>query len=336
MISDTKPDGEKRESSPTSVSVRVPATSANLGPGFDCMGMAVTLWNTFELHLVPGEPVISVESHGEGADILPNGGNNLIAQTMRGELYRINFAQPGLIGPEIYKTQGYRIVARNNIPCASGMGSSSTAVLAGLIFANALAYKQVNLEAILERATALEGHGDNVAPALYGGLILISYNGLTVVAERVQLPPWKVVICVPAYNFLTIEARAAVPKTLNRSDAVLNIGRAMLVAEALRNGDDTLLTRAMADRIHEPYRIPLIPGAAACQKAALDHGAVAVCLSGAGPGMLAFARENHEGIGQAMRTAYQNAGLSARYWVLDASPTGVDIQITLNPNGIAR
>jgi homoserine kinase len=309
------------------ITVRIPATSANLGPGFDCMGMALNLWNTFELQLVPGEPIISVESHGEGADILPTGGNNLIAQTMRGELYRINFEKPGLIGPEIYKSQGYRITCRNKIPCASGMGSSSTAVLAGLIFANVLAYRQVDLDPVLERATALEGHGDNVAPALYGGLILISYNGATVVAERVQLPPWKVVVCVPAFNFLTIEARAAVPKTLSRSDAVLNIGRAMLVAEALRNGDDVLLARAMADRIHEPYRIPLIPGAANVKKVALEQGAVAVCLSGAGPGILAFARQNHEGIGQAMQVAYQQAGLSARYWVLDASPAGADITI---------
>ena len=309
------------------ITVRVPATSANLGPGFDCMGMALDLWNTFELHRVPGEPVISVESHGEGADILPTGGNNLIAQTMRGELYRINFEKPGLIGPDIYKNQGYRITCHNNIPCASGMGSSSTAVLAGLIFANALAYGSVNLDAVIERATALEGHGDNVAPALYGGLILISYNGASVVAERVQLPPWKVVVCVPAYNFLTIQARAAVPKTLSRADAVLNIGRAMLVAEALRNGNDNLLTRAMDDRIHEPYRIPLIPGAADVKKAALEQGSVAVCLSGAGPGILAFARENHERIGQAMQAAYEHAGLSARYWVLDASPAGANITI---------
>lgn len=311
------------------IKVRIPATSANLGPGFDCMGMALDLWNTFELHLAPGEPLISVESHGEGADILPTGGNNLIAQTMRGEMYRINFEQPGLIAPEFYRSQAYRITCHNCIPCASGMGSSSTAVLAGLIFANALAYGSVDLRKVLERATALEGHGDNVAPALHGGLILISYNGESVVAERVELPPWKVVVCVPAYSFLTIEARAAVPKTMARSDAVLNIGRAMLVAEALRNGDDALLARAMADRIHEPYRIPLIPGAAEAKKGALQNGAVAVCLSGAGPGILAFARQNHEGIGLAMRAAFERAGLSARYWVLDASPGGADISIEM-------
>ncbi|MCL4506457.1 MAG: homoserine kinase [Chloroflexi bacterium] len=311
------------------IKVRVPATSANLGPGFDCMGMAFNLWNTFELHSVPGEPVITVESHGEGARILPTGGDNLIAQTMRTELYRINFGMPGLLPPQLYKSQAYHIVCHNDIPCASGLGSSSTAVLAGLAFAHVLAYGSVDLDPVLQRATALEGHGDNVAPALYGGLILISYNGSDVVAEHVALPPWQAVVCVPEFNFLTIDSRAAIPRMLSRQDAVLNIGRAMLVAEALRNGDDALLARAMTDRIHEPYRIPLIPGAADAKRAALDNGALAVCLSGAGPGMLAFARHGHAAIGAAMQAAFIKAGLPARFWVLDASPAGVEITIAM-------
>ncbi len=311
------------------ITVRVPATSANLGPGFDCMGMAFDLWNTFELHHVPGEPVITVQSFGEGARILPTGGDNLIAQTLRTELYRINREKPGLLPPELYTRQAYHIVCRNDIPCASGLGSSSTAVLAGLCFAHALAYDRVDPDAVLQRATALEGHGDNVAPALYGGLILISYDGAGVVAEHVALPPWRAVVCVPEFDFLTIDSRAAIPKAVSRQDAVLNIGRAMLVAEALRNGDDALLARAMTDRIHEPYRIPLIPGAAEARCAALDNGALAVCLSGAGPGMLAFARERHGEIGPAMRAAFERAGLPARYWVLDASPAGVDIAVAL-------
>jgi homoserine kinase len=106
----------------------------------------------------------------------------------------------------------------------------------------------------------------------------------------------------------------------------------MLVAEALRNDDDELLGRALADRIHEPYRIPMIPGAAAAKRNALEHGAIGVCLSGAGPGMLAFASRNHACnacIGQAMQTAFEQAGLSARYWVLDASPSGVEITIEM-------
>src|SRR5690349_10416783 len=122
---------------------RIPATSANLGPGFDCMGIALDLWNTFELHGVPGSPAIEIETHGEGEGVLPTGGSNLIAQTMLGELYRIHFEHPGLIDSEIYTHQAYRVVCHNDIPCASGLGSSSTAVLAGLILAHGLAFRHV-------------------------------------------------------------------------------------------------------------------------------------------------------------------------------------------------
>jgi homoserine kinase len=187
----------------------------------------------------------------------------------------------------------------------------------------------VDRDAVLARATALEGHGDNVAPALFGGLILISYDGTAVAAERVSIPARKVVVCVPTFDFLTTAARAALPKMISRADAVFNIGRAMLVAEALRNSDDELLARALADRIHEPYRIPIIPGAAAAKRSALDHGAIGVCLSGAGPGMLAFASTDHACIGQAMQAAFKQADLSARYWVLDSSPSGADITIEM-------
>jgi homoserine kinase len=315
------------------IKVRIPATSANLGPGFDCMGMALDLWNTFELHeAAPGQGIV-VESHGEGAATLPTGPTNLVAQTMLAELNRLtddgrrttDHAPDPHPSSVVRHPSSFRIVCRNAIPCASGLGSSSTAVLAGLIFAHTLARGHMDRDVVLARATSLEGHGDNVGPALYGGLLLISYDGATVVAERVELAPLRVVVCVPEFNFLTSEARAALPKTVSRADAVFNAGRAMLVAEALRNGDDALLARAMADRLHEPYRIPLIPGAAQARRGALEHGAIAVSLSGAGPGMLAFARAGHEHIGQAMRSAFEDAGLAARFWVLDASPRGVEI-----------
>ena len=309
------------------IKVRIPATSANLGPGFDCMGMALDLWNTFELQPQSGEPGVLVELFGEGASGLPTDHTNMVAQTMLAELARLK----ELSGQtsNLQMPNSFRIICHNDIPCASGMGSSSTAVLAGLIFAHGLANGCVDIKTVLDRATALEGHGDNVAPALYGGLILISYDGETVVAERVALPPLQVVACVPTFNFLTSEARAALPRALSRADAVYNIGRAMLVAEALRNGDDDLLARAMADRIHEPYRIPLIPGAAHARHAALAQGAIAVSLSGAGPGLLAYARHSHEAIGQAMQAAFNHAGLKARYWVLDASPQGAEICIEM-------
>ncbi len=332
------------------ISVRIPATSANLGPGFDCMGMALDLWNRFELRPEPGDGCICVESHGEGATDLPSDHTNLIARTMLNELAHLEAKGVSAGGPDPESphpphrqhrpadpgrpSQGpcqksYRVVCHNAIPCTSGLGSSSTAVLAGLIFAHGLRLGYVDPKTVLLRATAIEGHGDNVGPALTGGLMLISFDGKTVVSERVALPPLQVVVCVPEFNFLTSAARAARPKVLSRADAVFNIGRAMLVAEALRNSDDELLARAMADRLHEPYRLPLVPGALEARRAALHHGAIAVSLSGAGPGMLAYARTGHEPIGLAMQRAFEQAGLRSRYWVLDASPRGAEITIAM-------
>lgn len=312
------------------IQVQLPATTANLGPGFDCMGLALNLWNHFELSL-EGEPgSVQVTTEGEGASWLPTNKTNLVAQTMIDETW------PGMMPTDT----GIRVRCRNSIPAASGLGSSSTAVLAGLIFASALSSRAIhrdnpgavldavrdpaNLQRVLSRAIKLEGHGDNVAPALLGGLVLVVSNGQPVV-RHVSFAPMQVVVCVPDFAFLTSEARAALPGEYSKSDTIHNIGHALLVVEALRTGDASLLARAMGDRIHEPYRLPLIPGAPEAKKAAVDAGAVAACLSGAGPGMLALATEKHEAIGQAMVDAYVHAGLRARYWVLDATTEGARI-----------
>lgn len=157
-------------------------------------------------------------------------------------------------------------------------------------------------------------------------LFVVTNQDGEVLTDRLPIAPMRVAVCVPDFAFSTSEARAASPKMYTRADAIYNIGRAMLVIEALRNHDDALLARAMGDRIHEPYRVPRIPGAAAARLAALDAGAIAVSLSGAGPGLLAFARAGHEAIGAAMVAAFAAAGLSARARALDISPDGSSVQ----------
>ncbi|MCS7056544.1 MAG: homoserine kinase [Thermoflexales bacterium] len=304
------------------LTVRIPATSANLGPGFDCMGLALDLWNTFELHQGNGAG-ITVESHGEGEDVLPNDKSHLVVRTMIEELTNSMPFDP--------RHQSYHIVCRNAVPCGSGLGSSSTAVLAGLLFAGAILdphgfRSAAGLSRTLKRAFEIEGHGDNVAPALLGGLVIVVGHDGEVITHRIVPPPTRVVVCVPRYHFMTSHARSVLPLHYSRSDAVFNVGRAMLVVEALRNGDGALLARAMDDRIHEPYRLPAIPGAIEAKRAALACGALAVALSGAGPGILAFAQENHDAIGQAMQSAFASAGgVSARYWVLDVASSGAQI-----------
>jgi homoserine kinase len=302
------------------IRVRIPATTANLGPGFDCMGLALDLWNTFEL--VPGGSGFRVESHGEGAESLPTGNTNLIVATFREELSRLGTPPPA----------GATIASHNTIPPASGLGSSSTATLAGLLFAHAWVRafvdkdpQDIDMDAVLARAVEIEGHGDNVAPALLGGFVIVVPDATGVLTQRIPHVPIKTVVCVPEFDYLTSDARAALPGEYSRADAIFNIGRAMLVAEALRAGRDDVLSTAMKDRIHEPYRIPAIPGAAEACEGARSSGAIAVGLSGAGPGIIAFARKGYDRIGRSMKTAFANAGLKSRYWILDATSEGTKI-----------
>lgn len=312
------------------LTVRIPATTANLGPGFDCIGLALGLWNEFTLELAgqPGE--IIVETSGEGASKLSSDSQNLVAKTMMDETW------PGMLPTD----SGIKIRCVNGIPVGSGLGSSSTATLAGLIFASALSAhavhrsnaeetltvvrSQQNLDRVLRRAIQIEGHGDNVAPALLGGLVLVVKDE-DVIVQQVDFAAQKVVVCVPDFHFLTSAARSAIPAEYSRSQTVFNIGHAMLALDALRRGDLSTLRRALSDRIHEPYRMPLIPGAEQVRTASLAAGAEAACLSGAGPGIIAFATQNHDQIGNAMVDAFQAAGLQSRYWVLSTITSGTEI-----------
>ncbi len=334
------------------LSVRIPATSANLGPGFDSMGLALNLWNTFELRAgdEAGRNGPAVTVQGEGADSLPTDATHLVIQTMLEELERIDIErkpharrraivnrQSSISQSSIVNSlSSLCIVCHNRVPCASGLGSSSTAVLAGLIFAYALAERAKDasflekaglIDRVLHRAAQIEGHGDNVGPALLGGLIVVSSQGDSVIAQRVPMPAMRVVVCVPSVSLLTREARAMLPTQLSRADAVFNIGRALLIVDALRTGNAGLLQQAMGDRIHEPYRLPVIPGALDARRRALEEGAIAVSLSGAGPGLLVFANRRHRRIGQAMQAAFAEAGVAARYWVVDTTDQGAQIEM---------
>ena len=302
------------------IRVRIPATTANLGPGFDCMGLALDLWNTFEMVPMGNEYV--VESHGEGSGTLPTGEKNLIVSTFKQELKRIGTPPP----------PGARIVSHNTIPAASGLGSSSTATLAGLLFAHAWVREFVeqdpsliDRDAVLARAVEIEGHGDNVAPALLGGFVIVMPDQAGVLTQRIPHVPIKTVVCVPEFEYLTTDARKALPEEYSKADAIFNIGRAMLVAEALRTGDDAMLGRAMRDKIHEPYRFSAIPGATDAREGAKQAGAIAVALSGAGPGVIAFARDGYDRIGRAMKNAFTAAGIKSRYWILDATSEGARV-----------
>jgi homoserine kinase len=211
------------------------------------------------------------------------------------------------------------------------MGSSSAAILTGMLAANALLENRFSRDEILNLASEMEGHPDNVAPAMLGGLVVSTTEGGNVIARQIPvgaryIVPLHITIVVPDFYLPTRQARAVLPKKVSMRNAVHNISRAALVVEALRAGDLELLGKVMDDRLHQPYRLKLIPGAASALEAARQAGASAAALSGAGPGVIAFSSKAESGIGESMRRAFEAAGLTAGIFNLRVSDRGAEIQ----------
>ncbi|HCR70838.1 MAG TPA: homoserine kinase, partial [Anaerolineae bacterium] len=197
------------------IKIRVPATSANLGPGFDCLGMALDIWN--EITFEPAEKM----SHfviGEGAEKLNKGIRNLLTKA---------FAKVHQVCGK--KLSVVKISAQNKIFMSSGLGSSAAAIVTGLFGANEILGKPLSQNDLLKLATDMEGHPDNVAPALFGGLIISVMTREEILWRRYELPDWTIVIVRPQVEWLTKTARAVLPKSISRTDAIFNIGRTSLV-----------------------------------------------------------------------------------------------------------
>jgi homoserine kinase len=301
------------------IHVKVPATTANLGPGFDALGLALDLWNEAEF-IATDDKQITLTISGEGEGKLPTDANNPIADAAL-QIYELAKKPCG----------GMRIHCINRVPLSSGLGSSSTAMLTGLLGANALLGNPFTDEQILKLAIENEGHPDNVAPAMLGGLVAsIVHEGRVISLKlpvRANRSPVHVTIVLPDFDFPTKQARAILPKQVDRKDAIYNISRAVLVTEALRTGDLDLLGKAMTDALHQPYRLPLIPGAQAAMEAGRQAGAAAVALSGAGPSLIAFSPKEDPFIGSAMKRAFEAAGLTARIFELGTSYEGAEVYI---------
>jgi homoserine kinase len=297
---------------PQSVRVTVPASTANLGPGFDCLALALGLHNTIEMSAANTGFEMTIE--GEGADRLRRDRDNLILRAADALWGRVGF-EPG----------GLRVKATNGIPLSSGLGSSAAATVGGLAAANTLAGEPLSPLELLKLAHAIEGHPDNAAAALFGGLVLISAEGDDALVERLDVPPLRVAIALPDVRLSTRQAREALPRRVSLHDAVFNMGRTLFVARALQRGDYDLLRRAMVDRLHEPHRRKLIPGADGAMQSARETGAAAVALSGAGPSLAAFAPDRHAEIAEAMKSAFEKRGVACRTFVLPVERPGVQI-----------
>jgi homoserine kinase len=301
------------------VHVTVPATTANLGPGFDALGLALNLWNEADF-VASDDNHITLTVSGEGEGKLPLNADNAIAEAAL-QIY-------DLTGKHC---TGLHIDCLNRVPLGSGMGSSSAAMLTGMLGANALLGNPLTDEEILKLAIETEGHPDNVAPAMLGGLVASVVHENRVFSMRLPAKAnhgsIHATIVLPDFDFPTKQARAILPKQVERSDAIYNISRAVLVTEALRTGNLELLGIAMKDSLHQPYRLPLIPGAVAALEAGKKAGASAMALSGAGPALIAFSSQTEADIGAAMKRAFESAGMSARVFELETSYEGAEVTI---------
>ena len=301
------------------IKVIVPATTANLGPGFDALGLALNLWNEATFACT-SDSSISVTVKGEGEETLPKNADNAIAEAAL------------MIYDLAGKTcKGLKIDCINRIPLGSGMGSSSAAMLTGMLGANGLLGNPFTDEEILKLAIETEGHPDNVAPAMLGGLVASILHKERVISMRLPTKanrgPIQATLALPDFDFPTSQARAILPKDVTRVDAIHNLSRVVLVTEALRTGNMELLGIAMKDSLHQPYRLKLIPGAISALKAGKEAGASAVALSGAGPSLIAFSPKEDEAIGAAMKREFKAAGLGVRIFELGTSYEGAEVTI---------
>ena len=282
-------------------SIIVPATSANLGPGFDCIGVALTLYNEFKFTpLEEGRVFINVT--GPEAAQVKTDETNLLYQAFMSFYQHLKQTPPSV-----------KIDIKLGVPLARGLGSSATAILGGLLGANILAGKPLNRKQLMELAIAMEGHPDNVVPALLGGCQLTATsNGKQEVCDI----PWEreviPVIAIPDFELSTSEARKVLPKQVEHKDATFSTAHLGLLLRGLETGKEEWLKQALQDRLHQPYRKSLIKGYDSVYSAALSAGAYGMVISGAGPTLLALTDTLHsEGVEIAMTTAWNQQGIRA-------------------------
>lgn len=313
------------------VRVSVPATTANLGPGFDCVGAALTLPNRFSLRRVEldSAPELAIAVTGVEAERVSTGPDNLLYQAFCTFYQRLGQTPPKV-----------EMAIELGVPLARGLGSSATAIVAGLVGANALAGFPWEKEAIAALATEIEGHPDNVVPALLGGCRLAA-SGLAeaggeaghegsrqawAIAELPWHPTVVPIVAIPAFELSTAKAREVLPLSYSRADAIFNTAHLGLLIRALESGEPNWLRAALQDRIHQPYRQSLIPGYATVEAAAIAAGAYGMVISGAGPTLLALGTaETAAAIALGMAQAWTGVEAIARVLAIDTVGTVVEV-----------
>jgi homoserine kinase len=280
--------------------IRVPASTSNLGPGFDSHGLALGLWLTVEV-APTGEPFGTFSFSGEGADELRAAAEeNLIFHAMRFAAAR-----------EEVELRPAAIRVTNEIPLARGLGSSGAAIIAGLSAFEVVTGVELPEERMLAYAAEIEGHSDNIAAALLGSFVVSCVTGDgEVLAARIDWPEEvRAVAVIPDFKLKTERARAAVPGQVARQDAVFNIQRASMFVAAVAGRRFELMGEAMRDRLHQPYRAPLVPGLEEALDLGHMPGLLGLALSGSGPTVLALAVDNYDGIAGEITRCFEARGI---------------------------
>lgn len=302
------------------VRIRVPASTANLGPGFDSLGLALNLYTWIEMRQAQGSTVFHLYGEQLADKGIPCDQSNLVYKVAQQV-----FAKAGVNVPEL------EISMYSDIPLTRGLGSSATAIVGALCAANALIGSPLSTDDLFQLASSIEKHPDNVGASLFGGLVVAYWDGAR--AEYIKIEPdarLEALVAIPRFELSTDKARHVLPRELPLADAVFNVGHSNLLVAALCTGRLEMIRHAMKDALHQPYRAALVPGMPDILEFAPEHGALGIALSGAGPTMLALVDRDSgrkEELENFLKEAFGRAGIEVdTYWLL---PDGNGPQIEL-------
>jgi homoserine kinase len=297
------------------VRVKVPASTANLGPGFDTLGLALNIYAWIEMSFAEHT---AIHLLGEQMDGIPEDKNNLVYKVAQQV-----FKEAGVSHPEL------EISMYSDIPLTRGLGSSASAIVGGMFAANALIGSPLTNDALFQMASALEDHPDNVGASLFGGLVVAFWDGLR--AEYIQFSldqRLEVLVLIPDFHLATKKARHVLPTQVSMQDAVFNVSHSSLLVAALSSGRLDMIKHGMKDALHQPYRAPMIPGMEKILDEAVSHGALGVALSGAGPTLLALVETNSPDkvkLEQFLKNTLAHANISAKTMWLKPCTEGVKV-----------
>jgi homoserine kinase len=293
--------------------IRVPATTANLGSGFDCMGIALNLYNYFEVSISDNNKIYWFGS--EKTEWLPRSEQNLIHQSIRKVF---EYANKELIYTDIK--------SEINIPVSRGLGSSSSAIIAGVFIGNQLLGNTLTNNELINIANEIEGHPDNITPCLFGGITSSIVDNKKVHINKINNnSSLKFIFLIPEFQLSTKEARKVLPSNVSFSDAVFNLSRVSFLVEGFSKNNPELIKLGLQDKLHEQYRSKLIKGFYELREKAIELGALNLVISGAGPTLLIITENNEKEIAESLKFQWKEMGINSYYHLLNIDTEGAKI-----------